>query len=441
MAKQQKPVNPNQPLPANVEAEEAVLGALLIDPDAILKVGPALDPADFHVARNSAIYAAMLSLAKHGEPIDLVTLSDELERAGQLREIGGAEFLTGLVSMTPTSAHATHYAGVVRKCRVQRELIAACSVIVKEAYSANGNLPEVLASAKSSIVGVERLMTGGNPGMDLRRSCDAYFDLLDQRVRDRDKPRLEFPWSDLGKFIPQLAPGELVGLAGDSGGGKTAFLECCAEHWARQGWRVAFFHYELSTQTMLDRRIQRATGVPIKALRSGRLDSEYPVIVQALSEMSGWKGDIQYVHCPGWPMSRLLATAQRLHDAGPLDVVIVDYLQKIPPTSRGGDMNTAQMIGADVEDFKTWLESNGVVGMLAAQFDKAHKHTRARAFSDIRNTGEVEDKINVGIIINLDGDESTFNVVKVNAGCTGEVGMYFMGAQLQFYGEAKSEER
>lgn len=430
---------PNPLLPCNQEAEEAVLGAILIDSDAILKIGPLLDPVDFNVARHGLIYAAMKSLAKRGEPIDLVTLTDEIERADQLAEIGGPATLTGFINATPTSIHAAHYAGIVRKCRIRRELIAGAGQIAKAAYSANGNLPQVIADSRRIVAGIAQLMTGGDAGMGLQESCDVYYNLLDRRVQDKDKPRLEFPWRDLQTYIPQLAPGELVGLAGDSGGGKTAFLECCAEHWARQGWRIAFFHYELSTATMLDRMIQRATGIPIKALRSGNLDNEYPAIIQALSEISEWKGNIQFVHCPGWPMSRLLATAQHLHDADPIDVVIVDYLNKIPQVDRGGDRNMAQQIGDDIEDYKTWLETNGVVGMLAAQFDKAHKHTSNRTLGDVRNTGEMEDKINVGIVINTKDDKTTFNVTKANAGRCGEVGMYFMGARLQFYGEVRDK--
>lgn len=421
--------------PLDLEAEAAVLGALLIDQDAILKVKPILEPADFFSKQHQAVYAAILYLREEDMPIDMVTLGKVLE--GKVRD----SELTGLIATTPTSIHAEYYAWLVRKARVQRELIDLATGLTKDAYAANGDLPEITAGLRAGLSHIERLMLCGADGLGLRASLDYYLDLLERREADKDKPKLEFPWSDLANLMPYLDAGTLVSILAEPGAGKTAFMENVAEDWAKVGWRVAFFHLELSTQMMLDRRMQRHSGVPIKRLQlGGQLDGpEYEKILNASNGMLRWPGHIQYIHCPGWSMGKIVATAQKLHDADGLDVVIVDYFNKVKMVDRNG-MNSAQLRGQDIEDFKTALEVNGWVGLMAAQFDKASKSQRRKTLADARDTGELEDKSNVGLVIerprdddNQRSDVATVQVVKCNAGQEGSIQMVFRGEKLAFY--------
>jgi len=431
------------PLPTNLDAEQATLGSLLIDPDGLYQVKHKLAPADFYLAKHRLVYEAMLVLHDQRIPFDLRTLADELEGNGHLQDVGGPSFLTGLMTDVPTSAHVEYYADQVRHERVKRELIAAAGEMAKGVYSGNGNLPAVMAQGRSLLSRIEQLLTAENDGMGLRQSLDYYLDILEKRERDKDKPKLEFPWAQLAWLMPHLDSGDLVGLIAEPGVGKTAFLESCAERWAHLGWRVAFFHLELSTQRMLDRRMQRLSGVPIKRLQlGGQLESEdYAAVLESSTRMEHWTGEIQYVACPGWTMARILAMANRLHERQPLDVVIVDYLNKVSLADRGGGMNTAQMRGADIEDLKTALELNGWVGLIAAQFDKAAKRMRNRSLADARDTGELEDKANVGIVIDRPReadsgqrvDMAQVKVVKCNAGQEGMVSMRFVGERLSFY--------
>jgi len=194
---------------------------------------------------------------------------------------------------------------------------------------------------------------------------------------------------------------------------------------------------------MLDRRMQRHTGIPIKRLQlGGQLEPEdYTQIIQATERMNTWKGELRYFHCPGWPMHRIVSTVQRLHDSDGIDVVILDYLNKVPLAEWGGRQNSAQMRGADIEDFKTMLEELGIVGLMAAQFDKSSKRARRRTLADARDTGELEDKANVGIVIdrprdeaNVMTDSANVSIVKCNAGMAGTVQMVFKGEHLTFAG-------
>ena len=429
--------------PTNLEAEEAVIGALVIDTDAIYRVKDLVQPGDFHLGKHRAIYEAMLGLHQDGVPADIVTLTDRLERDGHLEAAGGASALTDLMTRTPTSAHAEHYAGLVRDASLRRALIDEAGQIAKDAWDTGNGLPQVLARSRQRIVHVERGLAGQDDGLAMRKSLDAYLDLLQIRDRDKDKPKLEFPWTDLAGLMPYLNDGTLAAIMADPGAGKTAFMETCAERWARLGWRAAFFHLELSTQMMLDRRMQRHTGIPIKRLQlGGQLEpDDYAKIIEATERMNGWEGELRYFHCPGWPMHRVVSTVHRLYDSDGIDVVILDYLNKVPLVDRGGGQNSAQMRGADIEDFKTMLEELGIVGLMAAQFDKSSKRARRRTLADARDTGELEDKANVGIVIdrprderNMMSDTANVSIVKCNAGRAGAVEMMFKGDRLTFAG-------
>lgn len=428
------------PLPGNPLIEEAVLGSILIDSGWLPELSGALNPADFSVTRFGVIYEAMQAMERAGTRVDLTTLVDYLERCGKLATVGGASYLTSLINAPETSTHARYYAGIVRHDSIRRALIAAAGEIAKSAY-ANLDAAEMVAQAQNGIAQVRHMLGQADAGLSLKDSLAYYLDLLGKREADKDKPKLAFPWRGLAGLMPHLDAGTLVGIVAEAGVGKTSFLENCTERWAASGWRVAFFHFELSTHMMLDRRMQRASGVPIQRLQlGGQLESEdYDRIVAAAERMDRWPGNIHYVHCPGWTMAQVIAAAEQLHDEAGLEVVIVDYLNKIELRDRGGGMNTAQMRGADIEQFKVALERHGWVGLMAAQFNVAGKHAQVRTLADVRDTGELDDKANVGIVLDRPRDnqgdrsgETKVRVVKCNAGQEGSVDLWFNGSRLSF---------
>ena len=428
-------------LPCSPDAEAAVLGAMLIDTDAILTLRAELEPADFVHPGHIALYEAMLALAQVGSRSDLVTLGEELDRRGTNKTVGGPAYLAGLIASTPSSIHAVHYARLVRRCRVQRDVIAASTVTVKAAYQQGMPVEQTIAEARSRLLAAERLLNRGAAGLDMRRSLDWYLDVLQRRHEDRDKPKLQFPWRELSDLMPYLDAGTLVGIVAEPGVGKTAFLECCAEYWVQHGWKVAFFHYEWSDQGMLDRRMQRHSGVPIKTLQLGAqlTETEWAAVLSASTRMEAWPGQLMYFHCPGWPASRVLGAAGSLLESEGVDVVIVDYLNKMPVRETGGLLNAAQARGQDIENFKVFLEETGTVGLMAAQFNMAAKHARRRSLADVRDTAELDDKANVGIVIDRPLDASgsresaaTFRVTKCNSGRDGVASSWFDGPHIRF---------
>jgi replicative DNA helicase len=279
-------------------------------------------------------------------------------------------------------------------------------------------------------------------GARLEDTLLEYMTLLVRRAAEDPASRLVLPWAALKPFVPPLAPGTMIGIIANPGVGKTAFIECCLEKWARLGKRCALFHYELSLPVMLDRRMQRHSAIPIARLRCGIADGspEWQLVSEVTDRISKWPGEIIYVHCPRWSAAQVAAEATRLHDEQRLDVIALDYLNKIPVPHANG-FNFAQRRGQDIEEFKTVCEQLGVVGLLAAQFDKASKTSRdptQYGLAGARDTGELLDKSNVGLALGRPcpeyDDENVTKVVvdKVNDGRTGTAFMYFRGDRLSF---------
>ena len=169
---------PTKLLPQNIEAEEAVLGSLLIDPDAIIRVATFLQPDDFYVQRNGWIYDAIRDLHERREPADLVTLTDELDRREHLAEIGGPAHLTSLINATPTSIHVEYYARIVERTAILRRLIDAAGQIAKLAYQDVDDVDEVVDQAESIIFGVSEKRVSREL-VPIRQVLDEFYDRIE----------------------------------------------------------------------------------------------------------------------------------------------------------------------------------------------------------------------------------------------------------------------
>lgn len=426
--------------PHNQEAEESTIGSVLVDNEAGVSV-PFLQPSDFYIERNGLIWAAIVDLRRRRLPSDIITLSDELERRGNLVEIGGPAYLTSLINATPTSMHIVYYAQIVKRTALLRQVIDAASAAVKLAYSDAAPVEEVTGTLKADLVEIEKhIATDDGNTMDINRAASFYLDVLDQRANSKDREKLQFPWADLNNLMPYLDAGTLVGVVAEPGAGKTVFIENCAEFWAKRGWKVVFYHLELSSQMMLDRRTQRMTGIQIRDLQSGRISGEqWDIAMAATRKTQEWPGQLYYVHCPGWSSAQIVAHAQKLHDASGVDVVLIDYFNKMAMVNRGS-LNAALSREQDIEEIKIALERNGWVGVMAAQFDKsARQNSGFRTLADVKETSALEDKANVGVVIRRDRDnngtrpnEGFISIVKCNAGQEGSAPVVFDGKRLLF---------
>ncbi|RPJ20148.1 MAG: hypothetical protein EHM35_19835, partial [Planctomycetaceae bacterium] len=358
----------------DLQAEKALLGACITDPDAILKVVDFLQPSDFYDGRNRNVYEALMSLYDEQASIDYLTVMSRLHQTGQ-ENGGGASFLTELVNSAPSSYHAEQYGRIVNRLGTLRRLIETSGKIAKLAYSTSDQLNDVFAKARQMVDAIAP-MEADDAVLTWAQSLELFLDgqlarIADEEARDKGglSARVEFPWKALQRFISYLRPGMLAIIAASSSVGKTAFMECCCEYWARKGLRPVLFHLELNHQLMLDRRMARISGVAIQRIENGYMG---PEVDTATAEMKHWKGGITYVHCPGWTAQRITAKARQLQSRGMCDIAVIDYLQKVRLVPIHG-MNEASWISNIAETFKIFSEQTGVPVLLGSQFNQEGK--------------------------------------------------------------------
>lgn len=327
---------PDKLQPHNIEAEEAVLGSLLIDPDAIIHISTFLKPADFYIERHAWVYEAINDLHERREPADLVTLSDELERRGQLGEIGGAAYLTSLINTTPTSIHAEYYARIVERTAVLRRLIDAAGKIAQLAYQDTEDVGAVVDRAEEIIFGISerRVERDLRP---IRQVLDAYYDRVEYLYQHQGEViGIPTGLADLDKLLGGLQRSDMVVVAGRPGMGKTSVALSIALQAARQRQkRVAMFSLEMSDEQLVQRLVSAETGIDSQRLRLGNIKpDEWPTFYQAIRLLS--ETSIFIDDTPAITALELRAKARRLHAEHGLDLLIVDYLQLMSGgTTRG----------------------------------------------------------------------------------------------------------
>ncbi len=280
---------PVKTIPANLEAERAVLGSLLIDPDAIIKVASFLRPADFFRERHNWLYEAMLVLHERREPLDFVTIVDELERREQLEEIGGPAYITDLIAGTPTSINVDFYARIVERTALLRRLIAAAGQIAELAYDESQAVDDVIDRAETIIFGVSEARIHRDL-VPIRAIMGNVVDHIDFLTRNRDTLMgVPTGFTMLDRMLGGLQKSDLIILAGRPGMGKTSFGLSIAQNAAkRYGARVAVFSLEMSNEQLAQRLLSMETGIDSHRLRMGQIndDDEWPHL--AGSCQIGW---------------------------------------------------------------------------------------------------------------------------------------------------------
>lgn len=433
----------------DLDAERAVLGSCLIDPDAFGHIEGDLDGDDFHDARHRLIFQAMRDLHEQQTPADALTIANTVtEQDATLRP-----YVTELMNATPSALRAPHYARVVSRLGTLRRLMGVAGKIAALAYQeGNGTLDDTFAKAREMLDSIAPSPVDSSILYWLD-SLDGFWRQQLDRLEELDEieagtaaPPVTMPWQVLQRFGARLRAGTLTIVAAGSSVGKTTFLECCAEHWARQGHQVAFFHLELSHQMMLDRRMVRLTGLPLVQIEAGYMGAE---INEQHQRLKDYPGGITYVHCPGWSSARIAQTARMLNRRGLCDVCVVDYLQKLRLTYHQG-ANKADALGSTVEVLKIAAEKMGIPFVLASQFNRAAMYSDRKTGDFIRGSGEPHEKANLvltldrpildaevlgpgGRVVARPGERSPVVAVRVDkntAGATGDVQLIMNAARF-----------
>jgi replicative DNA helicase len=374
--------------PHNLEAEESVLGAVLLDPELIHALVTLLRPEDFFLEKHRWIWEAYLALYDRREAIDPVTVADELERQGRLQELGGRGFLIGLAARVPTTVHAIDYARLVERDAIRRRLLEAATQIARMAYEEpSGEIDELLDRAEAALFAVaqRRLIRDVQSIRDLLRT---YYEHIEYLYEHRGEP-LGIPtgFRDLDRLLGGLQRSDLVIVAARPGVGKTSLLLSFALNAAkRYRQRVAIFSMEMSAEQVVHRLVTQETGIEGQRLRLGELrEDEWPRFVHAvstLSELPIWIDDT-----PAISAMQLRAKARRLYAEHGLDLLIVDYLQLMTADIRAE--NRVQEISYISRALKSLSRELNIPLVAASQLSRAveQRHDKRPILADLRESG------------------------------------------------------
>jgi replicative DNA helicase len=433
-------VVPDKMVPHNVEAEEAVLGSLLIDPEALFRVSPFLKGEDFYIQKNAWVYEAILAIHERREPIDFVTLCDELERRGQLEEVGGAAYITHLVNAVPSAIHVEAYGHIVEQAAVRRRLLNAASQIAQLAYHEAEEIDQTVDQAEQALFSVSqrRITRDLAPIQDVIRR---YYDRIEYLYAHQGEP-LGVPsgFVDIDRLLGGFQRSDFVIIAARPSVGKTSLCLSMARNAARFGQHVAIFSLEMSSEQIVQRLVSAETAIDAQRLRLGDLkEDEWPLFVQATGKLADLPVFID--DTPSISALQLRTKVRRLHAEHGLDAIFVDYLQLMTGDVRSE--NRVQEVSFISRSLKAIARELDVPVVAASQLSRAveQRSDKVPVLADLRESGSLEQDADVVMFIYRDElyhpeteqqNIADIIVAKHRNGPTGKVQLFFRKRLAQF---------
>lgn len=430
--------------PQNTEAEASLLGALLIDSDAIVKIADNINAQDFFEPRHQRIYSAISMLYDRKESIDVLTLSDRLKNDGYLKDVGGPSYLTELTNFVPTAAHVEQYADIVAQKAMRRRLIAASKDIGSLGFDESKQLKELIEEAESRLFEVSQQHIKQNV-ISLETILAESFDRLDDLHKDKQKIRgIPSGFKDIDEKLAGFQRSDLIILAARPSMGKTALALNFAHNVAVQANQpVLMFSLEMSKEQLVDRLLSMESGVDAWALRTGNLtDTDFEKIGRAMGTLS--EAQIFIDDSPGITISDLRTKARREAHQRPLGLIIVDYLQLMSGGSRyGGDGNRVQEISEISRGLKGVARELNVPVLALSQLSRSveNRNPQIPQLADLRESGSIEQDADVVAFIyreeyyNPETDRKKLTdifIKKHRNGPTGGVELYFDNEKQRF---------
>jgi replicative DNA helicase len=434
MAEQTKPAN----LPQNIDIEASLLGSLLIDGEAFLKISDMVQMDDFFDKKHSMIFGAMRMLHDKRSPIDILTLSEQLKSESRLDIIGGASFLTELTNTVPTAAHLEQYAEIVAEKAIRRRLIDASEDILRVSYDENKSLQELIEEAETRLFDVSQKHVRQDI-TSLESILGDSFDRLDDLHRNKGGLRgIPTGLRDLDKFLAGLQRSDLVVVAARPSMGKTTLMLNMALNIAtkaKQG-AVLYFSLEMSKEQLVDRLLAAEAGVDAWKLRTGEglTDKDFERLSAGMGELA--EAPIFIDDTSGITVSDLRTKARRLHHQHPLAAIMVDYLQLMSGGSRfATSANRVQEISEISRNLKILARELNVPVVAASQLSRSveSRNPPIPQLADLRESGSIEQDADIVAFIyrphyydeNADQNITELHIKKHRNGPTGNLKVFF----------------
>ena len=385
-------------LPHNTEAEEALIGSLLIDGECIARIAPKLQPGDFYRERNQLCYDAAMALSHRDQAIDQTTLASELARTERRELVGGMAYLSHLVAITPTSVHAEDYAEIVSRTATMRKLIAAGSKIAELGYGDTDDLEFTLRQAEDAVYGV-RNTTQQRDFQSFRDIFDRYLQAqqshMDDLLTGMDAPIMS-GFSDLDELLGGVQRSDLLILAARPSVGKSTLALNMAMNNAKTGRTCAIFSLEMTADQLAMRALASETGIDSHRIRLGLYSSaQEERIINAIGELS--ELPIYIDDTPYQGMVEIRGKARRLDLDRGVDLIMVDYLQLVQGRSRGGPANRVQEITEISRALKVLAGEMDASVIACSQMSRMveNRPSHRPQLSDLRDSGSIEQDADV----------------------------------------------
>lgn len=431
-------------VPHNPEAEQAVLGAMLVDNSVICNVVPLLSADDFYAERHGWLYQAIVDMFNNGIAVDVITLSAELERRKQLAEVGGTAYIMELISVMPTSIHAEHYARLVADASLLRNLIRASSQIAQLAYEQrDGSASQIVDKAEQIIlsVGAKRRFAA-KPMFQVVNNVVDQIDALYRRQSERYIPGVPSGFAPLDSLLGGFQRGDMIVLAARPSMGKTSLALSMAWNAVRRyGCKVAVFSMEMSAEQVVQRLLAIESGIGLHRLRVGQIDgeNEWHKIITAADVVQS--APMYIDDTPVLTAVDLRARARRLYAEHGIDLVIVDYLQLMVGERRFD--NRVQEITSISRSLKELARELDIPVIAVSQLSRAveGRQDKRPVLADLRDSGSIEQDADVVMFLYREevykpgtGNENIADVIvaKHRNGPIGQVSVYFKKELAQF---------
>ncbi len=425
--------------PQNSDAEASLLGSILIDGDAIVKIADVVKTEDFYDERHGQIYEAAKKLYARRSPIDVLTLADELKKSEQLAVVGGASYLSELTNFVPTAAHVVTYAEIVADKAMRRRLIKASEEIVQLGFSEETAVQEVIEQAESQLFNVSQQYVKQDV-VSLEQILGESFERLDELHKDKGTIRgVPTGFKDLDNILAGLQRSDLIILAARPSMGKTALALNLAHSVAvKSSLPVIFFSLEMSKEQLVDRLLAAEAGVDAWNLRTGNLnDTDFEKIGHAMGTLS--EAPIFIDDTPGITVSDLRTKARREAHQRPIGLIVVDYLQLMSGGGKfsSGDFgNRVQEISEISRGLKGIARELNVPVLALSQLSRSveNRNPQIPQLADLRESGSIEQDADVVAFLyreeyyNPDTERRNITDVfikKHRNGPTGAIELYF----------------
>ncbi len=421
--------------PQNIEAEQSVLGAVFLAKEALITAIEILRPEDFYKASHQRIFQTMLDLYEKGEPVDLVTVTAELQDKKVLDEIGGVTYLTSLSSSVPTAANIAYYAKIVEEKSLLRRLIRTATQIANDGYGRDDEVSEIVADAERYILEIAQNRNSGGftPIRDVLMETYERIEYLSQRKGDITGIPSGYP--DLDKMTAGFQRSDLIILAARPSVGKTAFALNVAQNVAaRAGETVAIFSLEMGASQLVQRMICAEGNLDASKMRSGSLEEDdWQKLTMAIGTLA--KAPIYIDDTPGVTVQDIRAKCRRLQTERGLGMILIDYLQLIHGRGRGE--NRQQEVSEISRTLKGIARELNVPIIALSQLSRSveQRQDKRPMMSDIRESGSIEQDADIVAFLYRDDyyDKETESkniieiiIAKQRNGPTGTVELAFL---------------